>query len=284
MMVRLLFSISFLQVALGELLVLGAGHGRTGTDSMKAALELLGLGPTYHMKEVLGVSGNSVNLAHKELHMHDWVAAADGPPDFDKLFRNYSSAVDAPAVMWFGELLQRYPHALVILTKRSSRKAWAQSIKGAMCTFTDDQRPLGWLRSTAYFKAIHPSWASFLILQESMSKAASRWLGREHDFKKACRDSAYAEDLIDAWNARVQELVPAEQLLVFETGKHGWKELCSFLKVPEPASPYPKLNARSEFAMVVAIFWVEVVAIYALPLLLVLLLRWLLNPKKDKTE
>eukprot|EP00930_Biecheleria_cincta_P001214 TRINITY_DN102371_c0_g1_i1.p1 TRINITY_DN102371_c0_g1~~TRINITY_DN102371_c0_g1_i1.p1 ORF type:complete len:286 (+),score=44.79 TRINITY_DN102371_c0_g1_i1:53-910(+) len=270
-------------VAFGQLRVIGAGHGRTGTDSMKLALEQLGFGPTYHMKEVLGVSDNSLNLAHKERHMDAWGEATAGPPDFDKLFLNYSSAVDAPAVMWFGELLKKYPDAKIILTKRSSAEAWAKSIDGAMCRFIDMQRPLAWLRSTAYFKAIHPSWARFRRMHDSMDKAASRWLGQEHNWEHACRDSQYAEGLIEAWNRRVEELVPAQQLLVFETGKHGWKELCSFLDVPEPAIPYPRVNSSADFAFICNIFTVEVILIYSLPVLLFLLLRWLTRRGKAKS-
>lgn len=33
--------------------VIGAGFGRTGTESLKRALEMLGYGPCYHMYEVL---------------------------------------------------------------------------------------------------------------------------------------------------------------------------------------------------------------------------------------
>lgn len=223
------------------------------------------------MKEVLGVSEDSLNTAYKESHMQDWAEAMSGPPNFDKLFMNYSSAVDAPAVMWLGELLKKYPKAKYILTTRSA-KSWAQSIHGAMCTFIDEQRPLGWVRSTTYFKAIHPSWSEFMVLQESMTKAAERWLGRDSDWQSACRDPQFAEDLFDAWNRRVQELVPAGQLLIFELGKHGWKELCSFLNVPEPTTPYPKQNSRAEFRFIIVIFWVEVAVIYGLPVVLIILL------------
>ena len=33
--------------------VIGSGFGRTGTLSLKAALEILGFGPCYHMEEVI---------------------------------------------------------------------------------------------------------------------------------------------------------------------------------------------------------------------------------------
>ena len=52
--------------------VIGAGVGRTGTYSLKLALDKLGLGPTHHMEVVLK------DLAH---HVPLWTAAAEGAPD-----------------------------------------------------------------------------------------------------------------------------------------------------------------------------------------------------------
>jgi len=282
MMWGFFLSVCALQEVSSELLVFGGGHARTGTASMKVALELLGFGPTYHMWEVGGVSENSLNLAYKVSHINDWMEAQSGPPDFDKLFRNYSSAVDAPAVFWFEELLRKYPEAKVILTKRSSSKAWAQSINGAMCMFIDEQRALGWLRSTAYFKAIHPSWSKFIDMLQAMDNAATRWSGQEHNWQRICQDPEYAERLIDAWNQQVEELVPAERLLVFETGKHSWKELCSFLEVPEPAVPYPRVNNRFDFLFICCYYWAEVLVIYCLPSIVVSSWRIFLLIKRRK--
>jgi Sulfotransferase domain len=50
--------------------VIGAGFGRTGTMSLKAALERLGFGPCYHMTEVFG---------HPE-HNRFWVSSWRGEP------------------------------------------------------------------------------------------------------------------------------------------------------------------------------------------------------------
>jgi hypothetical protein len=65
--------------------VIGAGFGRTGTESMKLALETLGRGPCHHMTEVLG---NPDQIAL-------WRAAARGDlPDWEQAFLGYRSAVD----------------------------------------------------------------------------------------------------------------------------------------------------------------------------------------------
>ena len=68
---------------------------------------------------------------------------------------------------------------------------------------------------------------------------------------RACDDELYAVAAFKAWDAKVRASVPSRQLLVFETGKHGYKELAHFLGVKEPAEPYPRTNSRSEFAAVI---------------------------------
>ena len=69
--------------------IIGAGFGRTGTMSLKVALETLGFGPCYHMIEVFD---------HPE-HPSLWQAAWRGEPtDWDTFLSGYESAVDWPAL------------------------------------------------------------------------------------------------------------------------------------------------------------------------------------------
>ena len=84
--------------------VVGAGFGRTGTMSLKLALEQLGLGPCHHMVEV---------ITHPDTARY-WIDAADGRPDWDATFRGYASAVDFPTCMFYRELADRYPDAIII--------------------------------------------------------------------------------------------------------------------------------------------------------------------------
>ena len=65
--------------------IIGAGFGRTGTMSLKAALEELGYGPCYHMTEV---------FEHPDEHAPLWEAAARGEPiDWEELFAGYQATV-----------------------------------------------------------------------------------------------------------------------------------------------------------------------------------------------
>ena len=68
---------------------------------------------------------------------------------------------------------------------------------------------------------------------------------------RACDDEAYATEAFEAWDAKVRREVPASKLLVFETGKHGYKELAGFLGVPVPDEPYPRTSSSKEFGFVI---------------------------------
>jgi len=75
--------------------VVGAGLGRTGTTSLKAALEQLLGEPCYHMVEVFG---------HPE-HVPVWHAAMrDEAVDWDALFDGCGSVVDFPAAAVWREI------------------------------------------------------------------------------------------------------------------------------------------------------------------------------------
>eukprot|EP00747_Dinoflagellata_sp_TGD_P171849 gnl/TRDRNA2_/TRDRNA2_206870_c0_seq1.p1 gnl/TRDRNA2_/TRDRNA2_206870_c0~~gnl/TRDRNA2_/TRDRNA2_206870_c0_seq1.p1 ORF type:complete len:159 (-),score=27.74 gnl/TRDRNA2_/TRDRNA2_206870_c0_seq1:97-573(-) len=156
-----------------------------------------------------------------------------------------------------------------------------------MCQFVHGETMLGWLRTTRYFTTINRFAGKFHKLTKAMDLAATRSL-RSHfpegfDMAKACLNPQYAERLYDAWNLMVKNTTPPDRLLVFQTGKHGWKELCTFLGVDEPAVPYPHVNSKAEFQFVVKIFWAEVVMVYVvLPMLAILAVFLIMRRNKAK--
>ena len=99
--------------------VIGAGPGRTGTESLQKALELLDFGPCYHMHEVF-----------KNKHAGLWLECEEsvrngGAFDFERIFGEgskaaFKAAVDYPAVTFFPEILKQYPNAKVVLSVRDS--------------------------------------------------------------------------------------------------------------------------------------------------------------------
>jgi Sulfotransferase domain len=201
--------------------VIGAGFGRTGTLSLKSALEELGFVKCYHMTDV---------LAHLE-HAAVWDDAARGKPvDWDVLFRGYQATVDWPGCAFYEQLMRRYPHARVILTVRDPDR-WYESA-----------------RQTIYLaRKAFPRWLKVLVPRMArFSKMLDRvaWHGAFHG---RFEDKAYAIDVFNQHNERVRQSVPPAQLLVYEI-REGWEPLCKFLELPIPeGKPFPHLNDTAEF-------------------------------------
>src|SRR5579862_2420486 len=97
--------------------VIGAGWGRTGTESLKKALEILGFDKCYHMLELIKYPEQLVYW--EQLHRKE-------KPDYDKLFDGYQSSVDFPSSLYYKEFMLQYPDAKVILSWRPADK-WYES-------------------------------------------------------------------------------------------------------------------------------------------------------------
>jgi hypothetical protein len=196
--------------------VIGAGLGRTGTLTLKTALELLGFGPCHHMIEV---------FAHPE-QVPFWRAAAGGDAvDWDAGYAGYKATVDWPGAHFWRQLVVKYPDAKVILSRRDP-EAWYASMEE---TILKASREISFNVSPS---GEHPRRFIELIIEE----------GTFHgDFSK---DNVIAA--FERHNADVIATVPADRLLVFEAAQ-GWAPLCEFLQVPVPETPFPRTNSREEF-------------------------------------
>jgi len=195
--------------------VIGAGVGRTGTHSLKLAINQLGLGPCHHMEEVLHQMPVQVPL---------WSAALRGRPDWEAIYRGYESAVDWPTAAFFRELIGAYPSAKFVLTLRSPEK-WADSFGATIQKLIaeKDHAP--------------PEMKAWL----EMAGGGIAKSGFPGDLGRDGLIKAFV-----AHNEAVKTTIPARQLLVYEV-KDGWLPLCEFLGVPVPAGPFPRTNAREEF-------------------------------------
>ena len=199
--------------------VIGAGLGRTGTLSLKAALEELGFDKCYHPLKVFA----SMDQARI------WDAASRGEPvDWERLFAGYRATVDMPGCLFYRELLEKYPEAKVILTVRDPER-WYDSV-----------------RQTILFANTFPKWA---VLLSSRMLVFQRMLDRLWDrlFRGRFESRAFAIDVFNRHNEQVRRDVPADRLLVYEVSQ-GWGPLCAFLGVPVPeGEPFPHLNDSAEF-------------------------------------
>ena len=197
--------------------VIGAGFGRTGTLSLKAALEALGRGPCHHMTEVIG---DPVQPAL-------WLEAARVPGfDFARVLGRYSAAVDWPACFFWRELLAFYPAAKVILTVRDGAR-WYESV-----------------RNTIY-NVMYPPAGVVVPLPAAMVEMGNTLI-RDLTFAGTLPDAKQAIAVFEHHNQAVIAGVPAARLLVYRL-EQGWEPLCQFLGTAVPATPFPQVNSTDEW-------------------------------------
>jgi hypothetical protein len=198
--------------------IIGAGFGRTGTSSLKMALEQLGFAPCYHMLEI----------AARPEHSALWLAADRGERiEWGKILGSYSAAVDWPACVFWRELLVEHPGARVILTVRDPA-TWYASFRDTILARLESLPPIVSPAIRALYEV-----SNQLVLQRT--------------FRGMAADERRAIAALEAHNAAVIATVERERLLIYDVGD-GWKPLCAFLGVPIPAAAFPHLNPRAEFS------------------------------------
>ena len=196
--------------------VIGAGFGRTGTLSLKHALERLGFGPCYHMAEV---------AAHPD-HVDLWRRAWRGEDPWSETFAGYAAAVDWPAAAFWPRLMDHYPDAFVLLSLRDGA-SWFKSATDTI------------------FRSMREGLASGnATLQERLLMAKEIIVDGTFDGDLSDRDAAIA--VYEANVARARATVPQERLIEFDA-RDGWAPLCAALGVPVPDEPYPRVNTTEEF-------------------------------------
>jgi hypothetical protein len=197
--------------------VIGPGFGRTGTNSLRLALERLGLGPCHHMHE----------LSLHPAQVPRWVAAARGEPvDWEAVFAGYRAQVDWPGARYWRTLAEVFPDARVVLSVRPS-DAWYRSFAGTIAP------------------ELHapPSTPEPLAADR---RRMQRETIAEQVFGGRLSDRAHAIAVFERHNAEVRRTIAPERLLVFDVTE-GWEPLCRFLGVPVPPEPFPRTNSAAEF-------------------------------------
>jgi hypothetical protein len=208
--------------------VIGAGFGRTGTMSLKVALETLGFDPCYHMTEV---------FAHPD-HAGFWISAWRGEQaDWDGVLEEYEAAVDWPACTFYEELMERHPDAKVILSVRDPER-WYESVKNTIyeLSVVIPRHPLYRIGYTI---------VSFFVFRGSGNVDLAGEIIWQGTFDGRFEDKNYAIEVFERHNAEVRQRVPGDRLLVYDV-KAGWEPLCEFLGVEEPDEPFPRTNDTGE--------------------------------------
>ena len=197
-----------------ELNVVGAGVGRTGTLSLKTGLEQLTGRPCYHMLEVFG---------HPE-HVALWRDAAEGKRvDWVSMLAGYGSTSDFPACLFWTEILEANPGAVVVLSTRSDAEAWWESASNTIFAIAGSELP--------------PEMADWFQMWRAV--ASARFTADWTD-----KDAAIAA--YERHNAEVRASVPSRNLVDWQA-RDGWEPLCDALDIAVPDEPFPHLNTREEF-------------------------------------
>ncbi|KAJ8611784.1 hypothetical protein CTAYLR_007729 [Chrysophaeum taylorii] len=246
------------------LYVIGAGFARTGTSSLKLALETLGL-RVYHMTE--NVKNHNLPLWHAwsaAKSPEERARAIDGIVD-ELASRGFNATTDFPASLAYEELLGHYPSAKVLLSVRSKGEVWAASVLSTIARFG----PL----------SKYPPWRFFESLRMNVETHEYIWqtIGAPTVDGLPLRDDLAAAH--DSWIDKVRATVPSDKLLVHEA-KDGWKPLCEFLSpefeqqcadILKSGVPYPHANDTSKMQTFIALSQIISFLFCSAPLLVIFL-------------
>lgn len=198
-----------------SLRVVGAGLPRTGTSSLKVALEQLLRWPCHHMSVI---PGHPFDLGE------GWgLALVGGTPGWAEMLEGYAAAVDWPASLFWRELSAANPDALVLLSVRESAQVWWESADATILPYAR--------------MGLAPDWNE----GRGLVKLLERFTGTESWDDPATLMAAY-----DRQNAEVWASVPRTRLLEWHAGE-GWGPICAALGLSIPDRPFPWLSQRSEW-------------------------------------
>lgn len=200
--------------------VIGAGFGRTGTESMKVALERLLGGRCYHMIEVIARPDHLKRW-------HGFARSGRAGMDWKTLFEDYEAGVDWPVCNYYRELMEVFPDARVVLTVRDP-ETWFDSFT-VLVRINDIYAKLG---------MVIPMFRRFTTMTD---KAVWHIFGDRRDRHDRSR-------CVEVFKRHIEEVrahVPPERLLVFDV-REGWEPLCAFLGAAVPDEPFPHVNSRQD--------------------------------------
>lgn len=205
--------------------VIGAGMGRTGTATLKVAVETLGFTKCYH----------SISLADHPTHGPQWIGLLEGKPlDWAQLYAGYQGTMGLPTVFFYKEIVAHYPEAKVILTVRDP-ESWYESASQTILKLPS-RGEMAVMRLIALF---NPKLKIAMHIIPVARRVSAHFIGNDLTKERAI-------EYYHRHNAEVRQTVPPAKLLIYDV-KAGWEPLCQFLDVPIPATTFPHTNTRAEF-------------------------------------
>jgi len=218
------------------------GYSRTGTMSLNAAYEILGM-PSYHW----------VKMAENPQDIAMWAEALESKFDaknkkdplaldrqtFDMLLGHVGACTDQPAAVFAKELVAAYPEAKVVLVERDVDR-WYGSFSNTVIKATNNPIVPFVTKIDRIFMG---PMARVLDLATrhvfGVSRTRESWCMNDPKYFEEWRQKAKAGYL--AHNEEVKRVTPPERLLVFKL-EQGWGPLCKFLGKPVPEVEFPNIN------------------------------------------
>lgn len=208
--------------------VIGVGFGRTGTMSLKGALEELGAGPCFHMIDLIMGERRERDLPY-------WVRIANGEPvDWHEVFDGWEATVDWPAASCWRQICDAFPDVPVLLNVREF-EGWYASVENTILAVKLAAQA-GELTPDANRPQPHPElWG---VIEKLI------WQG---DFQGRFTDKAWVREMYERRLEEIKATIGPERLTVWTLGEDGWEPLAAMLDVEAPATPFPRLHDTNEF-------------------------------------
>ncbi|WPH04188.1 Hypothetical protein R9X50_00707600 [Acrodontium crateriforme] len=184
--------------------ILVLGMPRMGTQSICDALEELGFGRMYHMREV-----------PPNEHWSKWVVLLDKKfktkepiqkQELDALLGSYGGLADFPASIFAEELIELYPDAMIILNSRDD-ESWVKSMN----------------------KTLWGSQAKIIAGAEDSNVKSSELRGRYHWYCWANDFPQYGLQYWHDYQRKVKDAAKGRPVLNYCSTTDGWQPLCNYL-------------------------------------------------------
>ncbi|KAI7882023.1 hypothetical protein K492DRAFT_145421 [Lichtheimia hyalospora FSU 10163] len=214
---------------MAPLQVIGAGYGRTGTDSLRTALNMLGYN-CHHMREMFQYGRHPEKFTEAFKH-------PEKPVEWDTIYEGYDAAVDWPTVAFIDRLMVQYPDAKFILTIRDA-DSWYKSVKNTIWR----------VQHKTQAKDAPADLPEDIKNQFEMIRTIV--LDGAFDDLDRFLDEERIKGLYNAHNEWVKKNIPSDRLLIMELGE-GWERMCKFLDKPVPSEPYPRVNSTDSFKQMI---------------------------------
>lgn len=190
--------------------VIGVGVSRSGTQSLRRALDALGLGPSFDFTELLGARRDLIPLCEK--------AMGESPHLWADVLQNYNATCGTPCCFFYRDLSEMFPEAKFVLNVRDPDQ-WYESMRA---TVADDE------------------WMAFLDSGPTAKMRAKWWYADVDWNNRKDATDRYRQHLED-----VDAAIDDRRLLRWEAAM-GWEPLCDFLGTDVPDMPFPRVNSREE--------------------------------------